>query len=556
MTEKIYDTLIVGAGPAGLSAGIYAGRATLDTLIIESDQIGGQVTTTSEIWNYPAIQETNGTDLMHKMHQQALSFGVEFAKDQIEGYELNGDVKVLHGKKQDYRAYSVIIATGAKPRTLGFPGEDQYRGRGIAFCSTCDGELFADLEVFVVGGGFAAAEEADYLTRYASHVTVLVREDDFTCAPLTAKKALDNPKVTVKFNTEVKEVSGDDYLTDAVFVNNKTGETTHYHVKEGDRTFGMFIYVGTAPATKELKGLIALNEQGYILTDDNCQTNVAGVYAAGDVIDKKLRQIVTASSDGAIAATMAEEYVTALKNKLGIKVEPKKEIKPSKAQNPSSKVTQKTTPTKTHQGGWFGPEIRQQLDVVFGKMNQKLILAHHDNKTPKSQELGGFLQELVSLAPTKLSYQQIPATDATDRLLPAIEILKADQSSTKISFAGIPSGHELNSLALALYNAGGPGQALETDVLDRIKALPETKIQIGVSLTCHFCPAVVTACQHMAALNPNISAEMIDLQLFPEIRNERQIMSVPAIFINDDTTLFGSQTMEELLSACEQAAKA
>ena len=177
---------------------------------------------------------------------------------------------------------------GASPRKVGFPGEEEFRGRGVAYCSTCDGELFSGLQVFVVGGGYSAAEEADYLTRFAKHVTVLVRGDHFKCAPLTASRALDNPKVSVLYHTEVKRVDGDQYLKSLTMVNNQTGEETVYHVDDGDQTFGVFIYVGTQPATEQLKGIVDLDEHGYIHVDQNGATDLPGVYAAGDVIVKQL----------------------------------------------------------------------------------------------------------------------------------------------------------------------------------------------------------------------------------------------------------------------------
>ncbi|PWG60231.1 FAD-dependent oxidoreductase [Bifidobacterium catulorum] len=571
--EHIYDVVIVGSGPAGLSAGIYAGRATMDTLIVEKDQVGGQVTTTSVVVNYPAVKEIEGTALMNLMKQQAESFGVEIAHDDITSYELDGDVKTLHGAKTDYKARAVIIASGAQPRQLGIPGEQELRGRGVAYCSTCDGELFSGLQVFVVGGGFAAAEEADYLTRYARKVTVLVRGSRFSCPPLTAARALDNPKVEVRYNTEVESLAGDDYLTDATFVNNKTGEKTHYHVEDGDNVFGMFIYVGTEPETAGLD-VLDKDDRGYVTVDSWQRTNVPGVFAAGDVVSKPLRQIVTAAADGATAATGAEEYVTAQKKRLGIPVTPKrvdakkneKTEKRGEADNKTATVGQTSTIPDTpsvpqHKGVWFSAEMKRQLAGVFGRLTDDVTLLQVDDGGQPSVELASFAKEFASMD-AHLHYRTVAADSDEGKTVidkaaivryPVFVLLDKDGGYTGVKFSGIPTGHEVNSLVLGVYNIAGPGQAVDPQLAERIKALPETHIEIGVSLTCHFCPDVVAACQHMAAMNPNVTAEMIDLGLFPELRKERKIMSVPATTINGGGILFGSQTLEQLVAACEAA---
>lgn len=573
--EHIYDVIIVGSGPAGLTAGIYAGRATMDTLIIEKDQVGGQVTTTSVVVNYPAIKEIEGTALMNLMKQQAEGFGVEIAHDDVTAYELDGEVKVLHGKNRDYHARAVIIASGAQPRQLGIPGEQKLRGRGVAYCSTCDGELFSGLQVFVVGGGYAAAEEADYLTRYARKVTVLVRGSQFSCPPLTAARALDNPKVEVLYNTEVESLDGDDYLTDATFVNNKTGEKTHYHVEDGDNVFGMFIYVGTKPETAGLD-VLAKDDRGYITVDSWQGTNIPGVYAAGDVVSKPLRQIVTAASDGAIAATGAEEYVTAEKKRLGIPVVPKTvakkadETKTASESKPQSAKSATVGQTSTisdspsvpqHKGVWFSAEMKQQLAGIFNRLTEDVTLLQVDDGGQPSIELASFAKEFASMH-DHLHYRSVAADSDEGKALidkaaivryPVFVLLDHNGEYTGVKFSGIPTGHEVNSLVLAVYNIAGPGQSVDPELAERIKALPETHIEIGVSLTCHFCPDVVAACQHIAAMNPNVTAEMIDLGLFPELRKERRIMSVPATTINGGDILFGSQTLEQLVAACEAA---
>lgn len=550
MTEKrIYDTVIIGAGPAGLTAAIYAGRATLDTLVIEADQIGGQVTTTSVVWNYPGVEKVDGTALMNKMQQQAAHFGVQLTKDRIAGYDLKDDLKVLHGSKQNYYARSVILAGGAKPRELDFPGEKQFRGHGIAFCSTCDGELFSGLEVFVIGGGYAAAEEADYLTRYAKHVTVIAREDHFTCAPLTAARALNNPKVTVKFNTEIVRVTGQDYLQTAVFKNNQTGEEFTYQADQQAQTFGIFIYIGTQPATTGLTEILEHDQHGYLKVDQQLQTNLPGVFAAGDIVAKPLRQIVTAAGDGALAATSAEHYVTALKERLHIPIK-RQEKQPAKTVGQTSQLADDSAASVVHQGTWFPVKMKEQLQQILARLTKKVILQVWDDGSQKSQELQSFATEFCQLD-QHLQFQVAPAP-SQETYLPVLRLLNDQQKDTGIRFGGIPTGHELNSLVLAVYNLAGPGQELSPQLIARIKALPPTRIKIGVALTCHFCPDVVAACQHMAALNPNVSAEMLDLQLFPELRKQKHIMSVPATMINDGEVIFGSQTPEQLVAACEK----
>ena len=547
--EHIYDLIIIGAGPAGLSAGIYAGRATLDTLILEADTVGGQVTTTSIVYNYPAAPAIDGTKLANQMQKQAADFGVTIKRDGVQEVQLDGEIKVITTKSgHQYQARSVVVATGAHPRKVGFKGEDEFRGRGVAYCSTCDGELFSGLQVFVVGGGYAAAEEADYLTRYAKHVTVLVRGDHFSCPPLTASRALNNPKVSVEYNTEIKEVSGDTYLTAMTLVNNQTGQEQTYQVEEGDKTFGVFVYVGTEPETDLFKGQLDLDSHGYILVDEQCATNIAGVYAAGDVLAKELRQIITAASDGALAATNAEAYVTAEKKRLGIPVHVTPAKPAAKTVGQTSQVADQPAPQRT--GDWFTPDLVEQLKAIFGRLTKDVTLQVLGDDSPLSQELTSFVDELAKLD-SHLQVATAPVPADLD-LAPQLRLL-VDGLDTGLHFAGVPTGHEINSLILGIYNVAGPGQEIAPELVERIKALPATEIEIGVSLTCHFCPDVVAACQRMASLNPQVTATMIDLQHFPQLREERQIMSVPATMIDGGPVIFGSQTLEELVQAAEQA---
>lgn len=546
--QHLYDLIIVGAGPAGLSAGLYAGRATLDTLILEGDTVGGQVTTTSVVYNYPAVEKVDGTKLMNQMQTQVTDFGVQIQHDQVVKYDLDHDVKVLTGNSgHEYHARSIIIATGAHPRKVGFPGEDQFRGRGVAYCSTCDGELFTGLQIFVVGGGYAAAEEADYLSRFGKHVTVLVRGDHFKCPPLMAAKALNNPKVSVKYNTEIKSIRGDDYVTSATLVNNQTGKETVYHVDEGDNTFGIFIYVGTEPATKNLTGIIDLDEHGYIKATANGATNVDGVFAAGDVLAKDLRQIITAAADGAEAATAAEHYVTVQKQAQGIPIEAQPTKPATQTVGQTSELSHEESVTH-HEGNWLTTDIINQLQPIVARLTSDLTFEIDTDNSELSQQLTGFVNEFADLS----DRFKVITKSGNGKYLPMLKLLDANGQDVGLHYVGIPTGHELNSLVLGIYNVAGPGQSIDSAMVDRIKKLPAANIRIGVSLTCHFCPDVVAACQHMAALNPNITATMIDLQHFPDLRQAKKIMSVPATMIDDSPVIFGSQSLEQLVTAVEK----
>ncbi|MFT8324822.1 FAD-dependent oxidoreductase [Oenococcus sicerae] len=552
MTEKhVYDTIIVGAGPAGLSAGIYAGRAALDTLLIEKDQVGGQVTTTSVVWNYPAAQEISGSDLAARMQRQLSQFAVPIQKDNIESFDLNQDVKVLHGKTDHY-ARSVIFATGANPRKAGFIGEDQYRGHGVAYCSTCDGDLFSGLQVFVIGGGYSAAEEADYLTKFARHVTIIVRGSKFTCAKLTAARALNNPKISIRYNTILEKVSGDQYLTEAVFIDQKTHEKTSYHVQQGDETFGIFVFVGTQPASSHLAGVLDLDDQAYLKVTSQMATKLPGVFAAGDVVAKSLRQIVTAAADGALAATSAESYVSAQKARLGIPIVQKTVVKTAPQQSRLDDSSHEAAHDR--QTKWFSEQIRAQLKPIFAKLTRPQVIKELSDSSVKSQELASFSEELCSLD-SHLSFEKVEVPDQQQAgLLPALILLDENGQDSGLRFSGVPTGHELNSIVLAIYNLAGPGQHLAADLVKRIKRLPKMNLQIGVSLTCHFCPDVVSASQRIASMNPVVSAEMIDLQLFPKIRQAKKIMSVPAFMIDGGEVTFGSQTIDQIVDLCEKAA--
>lgn len=313
--SKIYDVIILGAGPAGLTAGLYAGRSRLSTLIIEKGQDGGQIAITNEIENYPGqqLEGESGPSLIARMTAQAEKFGVERARDSIKSVELDGEVKKLTGAKGDeYLAKTVILATGAFPRPIGCKNEGKFVGKGISFCATCDAAFFEDFEVFVVGGGDAAVEEAMYLTKFARKVTIIHRRDELRAAKSIQEKAFENPKLHFLWNSVVDEVDGDEILSKMVVKNTKTGELTTIEADEEDGMFGVFGFIGLLPNTGLYEGMVEM-ENGYIKTDDNMHTNLPGVFAAGDLRVKSLRQVVTAAADGAIAAMQAEKYIANLK---------------------------------------------------------------------------------------------------------------------------------------------------------------------------------------------------------------------------------------------------
>ena len=309
--SKIYDVIVLGAGPAGLAAGLYAGRSRLSTLIIEKAQDGGQIAITDEIENYPGqVEGDSGPSLIARMTAQAAHFGAERVSDTIKSVQLEGDVKTLVGAKGEYQAKVVIIATGAFPKPIGCKNEGQYVGKGISFCATCDAAFFEDFEVFVVGGGDSAVEEAMYLTKFARKVTIIHRRNELRAAKSIQEKAFKNEKIHFLWDTVVDEAQGnEDGLLDTIIVKNtKTGELTTIKADEEDGIFGLFGFIGYNPNSALFEGMIDM-ENGYIKTDDNIHTNIEGVYAAGDIRVKSLRQVVTAAADGAIAAMQAEHYL-------------------------------------------------------------------------------------------------------------------------------------------------------------------------------------------------------------------------------------------------------
>lgn len=548
--NKIYDLIIIGRGPAGLSAGLYAGRARLNTLIIEKEHTGGQINSTAEIVNYPGVVKTTGPNLTSDMRTQAENFGVKFQTADVLDVDFNGEVKTIKTNNGELQGRAVIIATGASPRKLGFPGEIEYGGRGVAYCATCDGEFFNNLEVLVIGAGYAAAEEAIYLTRFAKKVIIIAREPEFTCAKSIGDKVKANPKIEIRFNTEVLEAVGDDVLRSVKLINNVTNEKSEYFPPKEDGTFGIFVFVGYEPQTKIFKDKIEMDRYGYILTNENMETNIKGVYAAGDLRPKLLRQVVTAVADGAIAATDAERYVASEKERLGIveekvieeKVEVKKEGPTSnKALSGRSKLLNDT--------------LRNQLKGILAKIENNISLVSIvDENNSKSLELRDLVLDICDLSDkvSSIIYKKGENTEMEDKVhadkYPIVALLDKNGNYSGVKFHGVPGGHELNSFILAIYNLAGPGQELNEGILNEIKSIDNRiNIKVAVSLSCHVCPEVVTAAQRIAIENPNIETEMLDLSNFKDIKDKHKIMSVPALIINDSKVYFGGKKLEDIV---------
>ena len=306
----LYDVIILGAGPAGLSAALYAGRACLKTLLIEKAMPGGQITLTNDIENYPGqlLEGESGFSLTERMGQQADKFGVERAYDEITAVDFSSGEKVLTGRSGTYRAKTVILATGARPRPIGCENEVEFTGRGISFCATCDGMFFRGMDVYVVGGGDSAVEEAIFLTRFARRVTIIHRRDQLRAVKTIQERAFQNEKISFLWNTVVEKVDGDTALSEMTVRNVVTGEKTVIRADEKDGAFGLFGFVGFLPNTALFEGQVKM-QGGYIVTDEDMHTSVPGVFAAGDLRVKSLHQVITAAADGAIAAMQCAKYI-------------------------------------------------------------------------------------------------------------------------------------------------------------------------------------------------------------------------------------------------------
>lgn len=539
--KNLYDVAIIGGGPAGLTAALYLARACYRVIVLEKEKFGGQITITSEVVNYPGIEITDGKTLTEKMRVQAQNFGAEFKLAEVTSINMDNDVKEIETTKGKIQCLGVLLATGAHPRMIGFEGEAEYKGHGVAYCATCDGEFFTGKDIFVIGGGFAAAEESVFLTKYAKHVTILVREEDFTCAKATADETKANKDITVFYNKEVVRVEGDGVLRSITWKDRITGEETTHKV-END-TFGVFVFAGYAPETSLVKGLAEVDERGYIITDKSQMTTREGLFAAGDVCIKPLRQVVTAVGDGALAATELEKYVVKMHKKTGLV--PEQPVREGSATSHNITPASLKPAAEDNGNALFTSDMLAQLNAVFGKMESKLVLSLGLDSRDSSNELKHYMEELAKLT-DKLSIRLEDNVD--EKEAPYVKVCREDGSYSGLAFHGIPGGHEFTSFILGLYNVAGPGQQIEDDIKSKIEAVDkETKIKLMVSLTCTMCPDLVVAAQRIASLNPKVSTEVYDLNHFPDLRDKYQIMSVPCMVIDDGKPNFGKKDISQVL---------
>lgn len=534
--QELYDVIIIGGGPAGLTAALYLARARYRVLVLEKDHFGGQITITDSVVNYPGVAGTSGAALTETMRRQAESFGAEFLLAEARALHLEEPVKQVETTRGTFSCFGLLIATGASPRMVGFAGEKEFRGRGVAYCATCDGEFFTGRDVFVVGGGYAAAEESVFLTKYARHVTVLIRGDGFACASAVAEPALNHEKITVLPHCSVKSVSGDTAVRTITYTNSRTGETTEFH-SEDNGPIGVFVFAGYAPASQLVRDIVSCDEKGYIITDRMQKTSLDGVYAAGDICIKPLRQVVTAVGDGALAASELERYAARQQKITGL--HPRQPVSPVKQQEPEAAAAAPTA------GQLFTNDMKAQMRTLFDRMESPLVFAFSGNDSSLSSELRTYLKELCALT-DKLSIKEIPAPLPDS---PVVRIERTDGSWTGLAFHGVPGGHEFTSFLLGLYNAAGPGQQLDGRDAEAIGRLEKHDLKVLVSLSCTLCPEVVAAAQHIAACSPHVTAEVYDVAHFPALKDKYNVMGVPCLIVDGGKSVsFGKKTLPEILA--------
>ena len=505
--DNLYDMIIIGGGPAGLTAAIYASRAKEKVLVIENNEFGGQIALTDKIENYPGVLGCSGRDLIDIMKNQAKDFGAELIYTEVKCLELESRIKKVHTTKETYRTLSVVLALGGDPGQAGFVGETAFKGRGVSYCPTCDGALFAGCPIYVVGGGPAAVEESIYLSNFSTNITLVVRGKKFSCDRSFSDRLKMYPNIKVLFHTEIIKVSGD-MMVERVTLRDNMSE------REWDETaedpIGVFVFVGYHPNTAWLPETLERDEEGYLLTDNQCRTSVEGVCAAGDVRQKTLRQVVTATADGAIAAVSLEPLIRGLHEELDI------------------------------------PDLVEEADDVFAEISDKAILRLWLDDTDLSLRMTEFIENQKDL---KGNVEvEVHKEGRQDIMLPSIEICRSDGTSSGIHFHAVPAGLEWNSFRIALFNVMGPGQKIKPETMARIQSIDrKTNLKVLTTLTCSKCPTTVMSACQIAAFNPNVTVEMFDIMHFKKLLFRYSIQSVPVLVINEDKMILGKMEVEEML---------
>ncbi len=531
--DSFYDAVIIGGGPAGLTAALYLCRAKYRCLVVEKEKFGGQITITSEVVNYPGVYNTDGESLTKEMQRQAERFGAEFKRADIKSFSRNDEFFEVVTDSGTVRSLGVVIAAGASPREVGFAGEQEFKGRGVAYCATCDGEFFAGRDIFVIGSGFAACEEALFLTRFAKKIRMMIRKD-FSCTGSVVEEVKAHENIEIFYKTTIKEVTGEGFVQRAVF--DREGEELIYEAEEG---FGVFVFAGYVPASGNFAELVELNDKGYIITDSNQKTNLDGVYAAGDICIKQLRQVVTAVSDGAIAATSLEKYLAATYDSYSIPARPYK-VKEQPSEQPKKA-------SSADDGAFIPAEMHDQLSTLFGRFESKVLLNYTTDSSNISAEVEGFIKELSALSQNVVCNR---ADSSPGRALPSIDICDKQGNYRGVSFHGVPGGHEFNSFVVGLYNAAGPGTPLDAQTQELIKSIDKkVHLDIAVTLSCNNCPDLVMAAERIALLNDNVSIDIYDIAHNEKLKEQYKIMSVPCMIVNDTEVLFGKKNIEEIVAA-------
>ena len=533
-------------------------RAKHRTLILEKEKIGGQITLTNEVVNYPGVFKATGEELTKEMAKQAIDFGAEIKMENVISLDLEGDIKKVKTASAEYQALSVFIATGAHPRKLNFKGEKEYMGKGIAYCATCDGEFFTGKDIFVVGGGFAAAEEAMFLTRFSENVTMIVREEEMTCAETIIDKVKNHtPKIKIHYNTEIKEITGDNLPKRIEFVNNVTSETWEY--KNDKDIFGIFIFAGYIPNTELLKQSnvdITVNNQGYIVVDNNKKTNIPGVYAIGDICEKELRQVVTAVSDGATASTNAEHYINEIHKKYEIP-----SLFKEKENNTKKEEIPKQTNTNANDGKYITEDMKGQLKNLFDSLTKKVVITGNIYDDNTSKELKTMLLEMDNISKNIEiiieEKQKQGNVNNTCYITLGERLQDGSIKNVGYKFYGIPGGHEFTAFVVTLYKVFGEKVELNDELISRITNLKgRINVDIVISLTCTKCPDLIMEFAKVLkeATNNNIDIDLniYDIAFAEEKREKYSILSVPCIIINDDIVDFGKKDASEIVTLLEK----